>query len=204
MIWAHPVALSRSNAHPARAARQRARRWPGRGALSVVLIVAFLSPPAALAEIRLGFKGLTLGEAIAPLLADARIECRPLSTPAADQVCSLRAGSRETIAGAPVHSIFWYARAGRLTRIVINLDARDFERVTQALATRYGAFATQRETVRTLDGKMHENRLLTWRATNGTLIAERFSGQINRSRLRFSAHDADAAPSPARAPHDDL
>jgi len=164
----------------------------------------FSSPLPALAETALAFKGLMLGAEIAPLFADARIECHPLRTAAADQVCSLRHGARETIAGAPVNSIFWYARAGRLTRILINLDARHFETVSQALVQRHGPAQEKSELIRTLDGREHRNRTLTWQRGAHRLVAERYAGQINLSRIRFIDDHAETATSVPRAPQDDL
>ncbi len=170
----------------------------------VALFIALASPLMAQAETGLAFKGLVLGGGITPLLADARVECQPLRTPFADRVCGLRQGAHETIAGAPVNSIFWYVRSDRLARIVINLDARHFDAVTQALVQRHGPARDEMETVRTLDGREHRNRVLTWQRDGGRLVAERYAGQINQSRIRFIDERAEATPRVPRAPQDDL
>jgi hypothetical protein len=134
----------------------------------------------------LAFKGIALGSAITALAADPRYDCRASQSPAADRICSLRPQEQETIAGAPVNSLFWFYYRGRLTSISIHLDERHFNRVLAALQAKYGPGEARSEAVRNLKGASFENRIHTWRQGGGTLVAQRYAGRLDKSSLRYA------------------
>jgi len=147
---------------------------------------AVLAWPAwAGAEAPLAFKGIALGSAITAVANDPRYDCRVTQAPAADRICSLRPQEQETIAGAPINSIFWFAYRGHLTSIVINLDERHFAAVLAALEAKYGPGLVRTEPVKNLKGARFENRFHLWRQGGGSLQAQRYAGRIDKSSIRY-------------------
>ena len=132
----------------------------------------------------LAFKGIALGSAIAAVANDPRYDCRATSAPVADRICSLRSQEQETVAGAPVSSIFWFSYRGRVTSIVVNFDERHFSQVLSALQSKYGPGEARSETVQNLKGASFQNRIQVWRQGGGTLQAQRYAGRLDKSSLR--------------------
>lgn len=134
----------------------------------------------------LGFKGIVLGSDLAQLRADHRIECRSACAPSADRICNLRPHERETLAGDPVSSVFWFYWRDRLTSISINLEEKHFGKAVEALSQKYGKPTLKTEMVRNHQDSAFENRTYTWKHANGSLTAQRYSGMLNRSTIRFA------------------
>jgi hypothetical protein len=133
---------------------------------------------------------MTLGAASTPIAQDPRFDCLVAHTPTADQVCMLRPKEQETIAGAPVNSLYYFFDRARLTGIVISLPEHHFTAVMQALTTKYGRPAISMETVKNLSGKTFENRTLVWSQGPARLEAQRYAGQVNQSLIRLSDQTA--------------
>lgn len=138
------------------------------------------------------FKGIELGSPIARLTADHRFECRAVATPIADRVCSLRAGEKETIAGAPIDSMFLFYDRAHLTGITLNLAERHFPAVVSALRGRYGEAGLTTEVIRNFSGAPFENRIHHWRKGGASLVAQRYAGRIDRSIIRYLDETAAA------------
>lgn len=153
---------------------------------TALLLLALVANAWAGAPEPLAFKGVALGSAITPLAGDPRYDCRATKSPAADRICSLRPQEQETIAGAPVNSIFWFYYRGHLTSISIHLDERYFKQVVAALQAKYGQGEAHSEAVRNLKGADFENRIHTWRQAGGSLVAQRYAGRIDKSSLRYA------------------
>ncbi len=134
---------------------------------------------------RLGFKGMELGAPLARIASDPRHECRPVNTPIGDTICSLRAKEVETIAGAPVLSLHYLFDLSSLTSVQITVAEKDFQKVTDALNAKYGAGNLVSEPLRNLAGVSHENRTWSWKRPEGSLQAQRYSGRLDRSEIRF-------------------
>lgn len=147
----------------------------------------------------LGFKGYLLGSTF---LQDARYDCRALTTPLGDSICALRGHERETVAGAPARSVFRYYAGGRLSGIVIHFEEKHFQTVVQALVGKYGQATLRTEILKNLEGKAFENRLYTWRQPEGSLVAQRYSGRLDQSSLRFTDDQAIRALNQQRAGRD--
>jgi hypothetical protein len=149
--------------------------------------------PAALATAaeqptgKFGFKGLELGSGIAAVAGNPRYACHAGSSPGADTVCGLRAREKETIAGAPVRTLFLFYYGGRLTSIAIHLEERHFAQVSEALHAKYGDTPARTESIRNLNGMAFENRTYTWKAPGETLVAQRYAGRVDQSAIRFTA-----------------
>lgn len=151
--------------------------------LGGLLSLAALSAPAAE---RLGFKGVELGSSLAQIASNPKFACHVITTPIADKVCSLRPQEKETIAGAPIDSIFYFYDQSGLTSIVVNLPEGHFQAVIDALTEKYGMPVLKTEAVKNLKGVAHENRTYRWQRPEGSLQAERYAGRLDRSSIRFA------------------
>lgn len=158
---------------------QRPLSWLLGGLLSLLAVAA----PAAE---RLGFKGVELGSSLAQIASNPKFACHVVSTPIADKVCSLRAQEKETIAGAPIDSIFYFYDQSGLTGIVVNLPEAHFQPVIDALSEKYGTPVLKTEAVKNLKGVAHENRTYRWQRPEGSVQAERYAGRLDKSSIRFA------------------
>lgn len=181
----------------------RPRLW--RHAALALVLLGGLPPLSAQAE-ALGFKGVTLGSPLARVADDPRHVCHQASAPGADTVCALRPQQRETLAGAPVDTLFYFYLRGRLTRISITLPERHFAQVVDAFKARYGEGELRTESVRTYQGATHQDRIHTWRQGDTSLQAQRYAGRLDKSLVRYSDEAALRGPSrpPSADPKQDL
>jgi len=138
----------------------------------------------------LGFKGIDLGSPLVRIAIDPRHECHALNTPLGDILCSLRSHETETIAGVPIVSVFYFYDRGVLTGIQITIAEKDFQRVVHALDGKYGAARLSREMVKNLKGELFENRTYLWNRADGSLQAQRYSGSLDKSLIRYSDDNA--------------
>lgn len=176
--------------------------------LATTGLCALAIAPAGAAEPP-GFKGAVLGSDLALIASDPRFDCRPLRTPIADRVCDLRHGEKETIAGMPVASLFYFYDGRALTGITMNLDEKHIQTVVDALTGKYGPSEIRTETVRNLNGASFENRTWRWRLPGGTIEAQRYAGRLDKSSIRVTDHGAaerirQRRESTARDPRRDL
>ncbi len=151
-------------------------------------ITAFTAAAAPQAE-KFAYKGIELGSAIAAVASNPKYECRTASAPAADTICGLRAKEKETIAGAPVKSLFFFFYDGKLTSIAIHLEEKHFTQVAEALRGKYGNAPVQVEALRNLKGQAFENRTYTWKSPTESLLAQRYAGRLDQSAIRYSADE---------------
>lgn len=171
-------------------------------------LASLLASPAALAE-RYGFKGILLGSHVSLIANNPKYDCRPVKTPTADRVCSLRKDEVETMAGVPVDAIFYFYDQSALTGISIHLPEKHFKEVVSALTSKYGASARIVETVKNFSGESFQNQVHTWRQDGESLVAQRYSGRLDKSSVRIT-DDGAAARIRARReriqqePHSDL
>lgn len=155
--------------------------------LGVTLLLTASAAPAAE---RLGFKGVELGSSLAQIASNPKFECHLVNTPIADKICSLRAQEKETIAGAPIDSLFYFFDRSELTGIVINLGEAHFQPVVDALSQKFGKPTLKTETVKSLKGAVHENRSYHWQHPEGSMQAERFAGRLDKSSVRITDDSA--------------
>ena len=151
-------------------------------------MTAFPVAAAPQAE-KFAFKGVELGSAIAAVASNPRYECRTASAQAADTICGLRAKEKETIAGAPVKSLFFFYYDGKLTSIAIHLEEKHFVQVVEALRGKYGDTPVKTEAIRNLKGKAFENQTYAWQSPTETLLAQRYAGRVDQSAIRYSADE---------------
>lgn len=133
-----------------------------------------------------GFKGVTLGSHIGLVANDPKYDCRYVTTPTADRVCGLRKDETETMAGARVDSVFYYYDQSALTGIVIHLPEEQFQSVVAALTTKYGNAARSTETLRNLKGRPFENHIYRWHQPGQSIVAQRYSGRLDRASVRIA------------------
>ena len=160
-----------------------------RGITLAAIAIGLATAPAQANE-PLAFKGMTLGAPATAITQDPRFDCRNVKTPTADLVCTLRPKQLETLAGAPLISLYYFFDRARLTGVTANLPESQFETVRTALETKYGIATIHTETIKTLSGKSFENRTLSWQASHGKLELQRYAGQVNRSLLRLTDEQA--------------
>lgn len=154
-------------------------------AFTAILTLASLAAmPSAGAE-AYGFKGALLGSHVGLVANNPKYDCRAVNTPTADRVCGLRKDEQETMAGVPVESVFYYYDQGLLTGVVVHLDEKRFQTVVEALRVKYGSPVTTTETLKTLAGTAFENRIHTWRQAGQSIVAQRYSGRVDKSSIRI-------------------
>jgi hypothetical protein len=156
---------------------------------SVALLFAALLPLAAHAD-TLGFKGTQLGSPLARIASDPRHECHAVKTPLGDTICGLRPLAVETIAGAPVVSLFYFYDTGSLTSIQITVSEKDFARAVDALVVKYGAGKLRSEKVKNFNGAEFENHDYLWTRPEGSLQAQRYAGSVDKSLIRYTDNRA--------------
>lgn len=82
----------------------------------IILILVFCSTSYA-QEPPFEFKGIALGSSISEIRNDSRFSCEDSKRPIADQICSLKYGVQETIAGAPIKYLGLGYYSGKLESI---------------------------------------------------------------------------------------
>lgn len=137
-----------------------------------------------------GIKGVTLGSHISLIASDPKFICRPVKSPTGDRICSLGKNETETIVGAAVHSMFYYYDQTVLTGIVISLDEKHFQSVVKGFSEKYGIPVRRTETIKNLSGRSFEDQTYTWRQTGESIVAQRYSGRLDRSSIRISDEGA--------------
>lgn len=153
-------------------------------------VLLALALPVSASPEKLGFKGVDLGSNLSLITSNPKYECHVVSTPIADKVCNLRAKEKETIAGAPVDSVFYFYDQNGLTGIVLNLPESHFQTVVTALSEKYGAAQLKTEVVKSLKGAAFENRTYRWTHPDGSLQAQRYAGRLDKSLIRFTDDSA--------------
>ena len=138
----------------------------------------------------LGFKGVELGSALSRVASDPRRECHAVNTPIGDTICGLRPNEKETIAGAPVVSLFYFYDVDHLTAIQVTISEKSFGPVVAALTAKYGAGVLNVEKVQNLKGVSFENRTYLWTRPGSSLQALRYSGSLDKSLIRYSDEGA--------------
>ncbi len=137
-----------------------------------------------------GFKGAQIGSPISLIANNPKYDCKAVLTPTADRICALKKNESETIAGAPVLSVFYFYDQTRLTGIQITLEEKYFRTAVDALTGKYGPPALTRTPLKNLKGIAFENQTYTWRALGQSMVAERYAGRLDRAMLRMAEEGA--------------
>jgi hypothetical protein len=157
----------------------------------LLLAASLLAATSAFAaDSKLSFKGVELGSSLSQIASNPKFDCRVVNTPIADKICSLRPRETETIAGAPIDSLFYFYDQSSLASIVVNLPEKHFQPVVAALTEKFGAPSLKTETVKSLKGAAYENRSYRWSKQEGSLLAERYAGRLDKSVIRFTDDSA--------------
>jgi hypothetical protein len=156
-----------------------------------------------------GFKGVNLGSHVSLIANNPKYDCKAVITPTADRICNLRKNETETIAGAPVASLFYFYDQAILTGISIGLEEKYFQSAIDALGGKYGPPTLAKANLKNLKGQDFENRIYTWRVQGESIVAERYSGRLDRSSVRISQDGAadrirQRRDTLTRQPHKDL
>lgn len=153
--------------------------------ICLALICILFFSTASAQESSFDFKGIALGSAIALTENNPRFECKDSQSPIADRICSLKFGEKETIAGVPIQVLFLGYFGGKLGSINISFLESHFADVVSALSEKYGEGELKTEAVRNKAGVSFENRIYTWRKSNTSLRASRFSSTTDRSSVMY-------------------
>lgn len=149
-------------------------------------LAILLATPADAAPEPYGFKGVNLGSHIRLIAENPKYDCRAVITPTADHICTLRKHDSETLAGRPVGSLFYFYDQAALTGIAIGLDEQHFQPAMQALGEKYGPPACRSEAIRNLNQQSFQNQTCTWHRSGQSIVAERYSGRLDKSTIRIS------------------
>jgi len=133
----------------------------------------------------LEFKGIALGSNISLIENTGRFSCHDEASPIADRTCNLKLDEKETIAGEPVRVLLLYYYFSKLETISIIFDEKHFSVVVAALSDKYGQGNLKLETLTNRMGAKFENRILTWRRSEATLEAKRYSGKVDTSSVIY-------------------
>lgn len=152
------------------------------------------SPSAA----QLEYKGVRLGATQAELLsAHPEFRCSQDRDYPDDTTCSItprcqylsRSGradcereflERHTYAGEPAMMTMASFHRNHLVSIGTQIRPKSYERVRDALATKYGQAEETIETVTTNAGVTHENKLASWRLSDGVIRVRRLSSRVDQ------------------------
>jgi hypothetical protein len=156
-----------------------------------VALAILLAFTAAASAGDYGFKGINLGSHVSQVATNPKYDCKAVTTPTADRICGLKKNEVETMAGVPVASVFYFYDQTVLTGINIGVEEKHFQAVVAALTGKYGAPTQAKSPIKNLKGEAFENLVYTWRAKGESIVAERYSGRIDRSSVRI-AEDAAA------------
>lgn len=77
-----------------------------------------------------------------------------------------------------------------LTGISLGLEEKHFQNVIAALTEKYGPPTLTKTPLKNLKGQTFENQTYTWHTQGETILAERYSGRLDRSALRISEDNA--------------
>jgi hypothetical protein len=131
------------------------------------------------------FKGIALGSDFDTVKADKKFDCSDTPKRAGgDQTCFL-GGKQETIAGIAVDGMLLSFYGGKLHSISIYFNADNFEHVVDALSQKYGDGDVKTEVVQNRMGATFENHIYSWRRSDETLVATRFTSKLDRSSVVF-------------------
>ena len=173
-----------------------------------LVALACALPALAVQADPLGFKGVELGSPLSRVASDPRHSCSPVNTPLGDTICSLRPREAETIAGAAVASLFYFYDVGSLTGIQISIAEKDFQRVVEALAAKYGPGKAVGAKVKNFNGREFEDRTYLWQRPDGSVQAQRYAGRVDLSVIRYgddhAAERVQQRRAAARDPRKDL
>ncbi len=155
---------------------------------SAIAMTLLLAAPAQAGDY--GFKGINLGSHVSQIVGNPKYDCKSVSTPTADRVCGLKKDEVETMAGVPVASVFYFYDQTALTGISIGLEEKHFQAVVTALTGKYGTPVLAKTQIKNLKGVAFENLVYTWRAKGESIVAERYSGRLDRSLIRITEDGA--------------
>ena len=152
--------------------------------LALGLTLGLLLAPLALAQdIPFDLNGITLGTELGAIEAGGRFSCIDPKSAVADQLCRLKPGERDTIAGTPMKGLFFYFYAGKLEMISVTLDPKALPEVVASLTKRYGTASMETETLQNVTGASFENKIYTWRRANATLEAQTYGRSLDTSTV---------------------
>jgi hypothetical protein len=145
--------------------------------------------PTVGAELPLEVKGVPLEgteESIFAKYPKPKAGCVDMkANPFTDRFC----GAADSFGGAEARIRFSLLK-GKIRRISIELDSKDFEKVLEALLQKYGSPKTKSsETVTNAMGAQFENVLVVWDFGSQRIFARRFTDNIRTSSVSYSVAD---------------
>jgi hypothetical protein len=94
--------------------------------------------------------------------------------------------------GLLTNSFYAFFYADALSMVSIRVQSGGFDTVTAALIEKYGKpNAVKTEALQTKIGATYQNITMTWRRSDSSIIATKFSGDINTSLIIYKLNSAD-------------
>lgn len=131
------------------------------------------------------FKGIALKSDISIIENDSRFTCKDSDGVFADRSCSLKFNESETIAGVSITFFMLSYYNGKLDSMSMSVLEKHFSGVISALLEKYGVTEPKTEIVRNRMGASFENRIYSWRKKGATLVATRYSADLETSSVRY-------------------
>lgn len=94
--------------------------------------------------------------------------------------CERKFFEHHTYAGEPAMMTMASFHRNQLVSIGTKIRPRSYEKVRDALTTKYGQAEETIETVTTNAGVAHENKLASWRVPNGVIRVRRLSSRVDQ------------------------
>jgi len=160
-----------------------------RGTLFAAL---FAVSAIAAAQGTIDFRGVPLGASEAEFRAQLRgFQCRAVPAggeQVADRICVPEDYPEERkFGGAATTTLFAAFASDRFVGMLAVFDTRDFEKVREALAEKFGRpISTDHPEFLTRGGLRTANEVVTWRRGSGVVIARRYGNTINEATVQYA------------------
>lgn len=157
--------------------------------LAVVTYVMLSSMSGLAAELPLEVKGIPLEgreEDIFAKYPKPKADCFEMkANPFANRLCL----TSDSFGGADARIRFSILN-GKIRRIAVEIDSKDFEKVLEVLVEKYGTTKLKTsETVTNAMGAKFENVLVAWVFGTQRIFAQRFTDNIKTSSISYSVAD---------------
>ena len=136
------------------------------------------------------FKDLKLGMALETVEGLNLYGCSEHKRPVADQMCILKPGQRQTIAGKDVASMALLFYERRLAAITITVNPDSIDEINAALVVKYGEPTSRTESIfETRSGTKYPNVRTQWSGAASQTVTERRALNADRGVVRISTAD---------------
>ncbi len=157
--------------------------------IKTLLLALLVSTGAQAADpARLEFKDIYIGQQAKELEGNPnRFTCK--ESAASDQMCHLRIGIIETIAGVPSNAVMAFIHDGVVHQILVQFHPRQFLTVGHALKEKYGTPTVTSTDIVSGTGAHYKNNIWKWKLPDGTLTVEQYASRLDSTYAFFESND---------------